>query len=344
MNAALIPPPQVAPFSFRCLAEPGIASKIITRECFQQLHEIQLFLFRQIELAHSRIEPGVGAAALGAERFAYAQHFCPDPLRVNTILGSGCIRNFCRPTFVVLEQLARNSPNMNSRCSSLILVMMLVLSTLPKAHAISVTLEAPDSGAVTGAMQSVIVGITGLDGPVALGDYDLELLYDPLVLSLLTIGFMGNLGVAEATGGDPGGRVMFGERSLESPLDLMARQVDAFTIVSLLFVGINAGATPLTLRVNRLADTAGNALAVDSIATGELQVRAPGVAISEPSTLYLVLLALLTACGFAAPAPMPSSSGKKGPHQRRRTTLWSWQYRKKARGRATIFCGDWCLR
>jgi hypothetical protein len=141
----------------------------------------------------------------------------------------------------------------------------------------------------------VISGLTDL-APPALGSFDLDVLFDPAILSFGSASYgdpalgdqldpTGLAGVVTSTTPGVGSVNLFG-LSLEDAISLNALQAGQFTLGTLIFNAIGAGSSPLGLRLNDLSDAGGAALTADA-SGGTVRVQGP-VAVAEPLTVLLV--------------------------------------------------------
>jgi len=155
---------------------------------------------------------------------------------------------------------------------------------------------------VAGGLTTIDVRIDGLGAGIApsLGVYDIDVMFDPFVLSFVSAtfgdGVLGNqldlFGLGNVSFLTPStGMVNLFELSLDTPADLNALQADAFVLASLSFSGLAVGTSSIGLSANALGDAEGAPLAA-SLSTGSVVVT-PSTAVPEPAT-YALLLA-----GFA---------------------------------------------
>ena len=149
-----------------------------------------------------------------------------------------------------------------------------------------------------GGLTTIDLRIAGLGAGVApsLGAYDVDLMFDPSVLSFVSAtfgdGVLGNqldlFGLGSVSFLTPStGMVNLFELSLDTSADLDALQADAFVLASLSFSGLSGGTSPIGLSVNALGDADGAPVAA-SISTGSVVVT-PSTAIPEPATYALML-------------------------------------------------------
>jgi hypothetical protein len=184
------------------------------------------------------------------------------------------------------------------RKSSILLLVLLGLAAGPRAAlAISIGFVPAVQTVGVGASVAVDVVVTGLEPDQIVAAYDLDVAYDPLVVTAVSVSFgsgLGTLGSEVLTDSDlaTAGIVDFAAVSLRSDADLAASQGDAVTIATLHFTAAALGASSLTLvsappfgiDVKGLAD---GILAFDPVGDGAIHV------VPEPSTLTLLGVGLL---------------------------------------------------
>ena len=133
-----------------------------------------------------------------------------------------------------------------------------------------------------------ISGLGAFTSP-SLGVYDLDVLFDPSILSLTNVTFgdpvlgsqldlfgLGN--IAQATSGT--GFVNLFELSFDLPTDLDSLQPDSFILAILHFNALGSGTSPLTINVNAIGDSLGTPLAAQ-VQQGSVTV------VPEPGTVAL---------------------------------------------------------
>ncbi|GMV32093.1 MAG: hypothetical protein AMXMBFR59_42180 [Rhodanobacteraceae bacterium] len=136
----------------------------------------------------------------------------------------------------------------------------------------------------------------------SLGVFDVEFGFDPALLAFIGATYgdpvlgnqldLFNLGSIQIT--TPGAATIgLFELSLDLADDLDNLQAASFVLARLTFDTLAAGSSALTLAVNALGDSLGNALEGVSIVGANLLVSAPpSNEVSEPATLLLVPVAL----------------------------------------------------
>jgi len=196
--------------------------------------------------------------------------------------------------------------------------LVLLLGAAP-AQAILLAFTPLSQTVASGSPATVSLSIAGLGGSAtALGGFDLDLGFNPAVLSLrgvsfgdpslgdqLDLGGSGAIICSPGTGNDTsltcpddltGGMANLLELSLDMPDVLNDFQADSFVLATFLFDTLSPGRS--TLSVNRLvlADAFGDRLIAD-IQSGHITVGAPN-AIPAPSSLALLVvgMAMLMAC------------------------------------------------
>jgi len=174
----------------------------------------------------------------------------------------------------------------------------LLLFNIGTAQAMSLDI-APSSQTVTpGSQVNVGVAISGLGNGAApsLGIFDIDVTFDPAVLSLNAVSFgdpgLGDqldlFGFGSINSATPGsGVVNLFELSLDFPSDLDTLQAGAFTLASLTFDTLAEGTSLLGLIVNDLGDSFGDPLNAQ-IGTGSVSVNSPSPnPVPEPGTMLL---------------------------------------------------------
>jgi hypothetical protein len=157
-----------------------------------------------------------------------------------------------------------------------------------------VSLDPSSQEVALGSQANVDLDISGLGNPPSLGTFDLNVSFDPTILSFSDIAFgdpvLGDeldptgLGNTISFSSEGVGTVEVFDLSLDSAATLDALQPSAFTLGVLTFEAIGGGASSLELSVNALGDADGNSLSAD------LQNASVGVS-SVPEPTSSVLLA-----------------------------------------------------
>lgn len=148
----------------------------------------------------------------------------------------------------------------------------------------------------------VEIVISGLENDTApsLGAFDLDVSFDPAILSFNSVAFgdplLGDqLDIWGIGGNDmdalitsPGILDLY-EISYDSPDDLNDYQAGAFTLATLSFTTIAPGISPLVITDSVLGDALGDPLYADELQSGEVNVVS---AVPEPATLLLAVSGL----------------------------------------------------
>jgi hypothetical protein len=164
-------------------------------------------------------------------------------------------------------------------------------------HAISLNFVPSAQNVSLGSSAQVAIKISGLGDSLApsLGTYDLNVNFNPAVLSFNTVSFgdpilgdqldLFSLGSLIIT--TPGaGYVNLFELSLDSAADLDSLQASDFILATLTFDTLGVGTSPLSFTVNALGDSNGDSLTADN-GSGSVTVDAAR-SVPEPSTLLLL--------------------------------------------------------
>ena len=163
----------------------------------------------------------------------------------------------------------------------------LLAMAVNNVQAVSISLV-PDSGnAVIGTPVEVAVTIADLGdfSPISLSSFDLDVLFDPLVLGFDAVVFGDELdlffGSIRIEDDSVAGVVRLIEISFDLPSDLDTFQPGFFMLATLTFIPVAEAAFSLGLTVNELVDADGNIFTVDVN-------RVP-----EPGSMMLLLVGLL---------------------------------------------------
>jgi hypothetical protein len=146
-----------------------------------------------------------------------------------------------------------------------------------------------------GTQASFDLDISGLGNGTALGVYDVNLNFDPTLLSYNSIVFGNQVdisGLGDIQSVTPAnGTVEVFELSLDSPSDLNG-QASAFTLATLTFDTLATSTnSPVTVSVNALGDAFGNSITAD-IQNASVSITSTAAA-PEPTTLALLFAGLL---------------------------------------------------
>ncbi|MGB0910416.1 MAG: PEP-CTERM sorting domain-containing protein [Nitrospirales bacterium] len=179
----------------------------------------------------------------------------------------------------------------------LILLTLACSSVLMTSQAVAVSLSLTPSSqdVLPGGFALVTLNISGLTagGPPSLGAFDVDVSFNPSVLTFqsATFGpFLGNEGLGEAISNvdiSIPGIVDIDEVSLLFEAELDALQPASFPLAAFLFSGsvINTGVSPLGFTQIALSDASGSVLPISSISGATVNVGAP---VPEPSTVFLL--------------------------------------------------------
>lgn len=182
---------------------------------------------------------------------------------------------------------------------------LLTISTAAQS-AITLSLDPANQEALTGSSFDVRLIIAGLGGggPPSLGTFDVDVSFDPSILSFNTATFgdpllgdqldLGGLGsVIEVTSKD--GTINLFELSLDSAADLDTLQTAGFVLATMNFKALTTGSTVLTPSVKALGDALGDPLMADSIRPAVATVSP----IPEQTPVALIAAGLLVVIGLA---------------------------------------------
>jgi len=187
--------------------------------------------------------------------------------------------------------------------------LVLLLGAAP-AQAILLAFTPSSQTVASGSLASVSLSITGLDGSIALGGFELDLGFNPAILSLRGVSFgdpglgdqldLGGIGALICSPGydtDPfcptdvdGGMVNLLEVSLDALEVLNGFQAGGFVLATFLFDTLSPGQSILSVDRLVLADANGDPLIAD-IQPGSITVAAPN-AIPAPSSLALLAVGM----------------------------------------------------
>ena len=189
----------------------------------------------------------------------------------------------------------------------LILALSLGAVTPGQAALVSLSPTAPTVSA--GDTFTVDLQVSSLGAGNAVGAYDIDLGFDPGLLSLTGV-FFGSgldvLGLGSLQFSTSGvGQVNLFELSLDTAGDLIALQPGTFVLATLNFFAVAPGTSAITLSLNALGDAYGDALPA-SLVAGSVMIAA-NASVPEPATYALVALALFVIVGVQRRRKLASS-------------------------------------
>jgi hypothetical protein len=169
------------------------------------------------------------------------------------------------------------------------------LASVASAGTISLSvLPGSQLPATTGQQVTVDINIVGLGSGTSLGVYDLNLTFDPMLLSFTNVNWGNGLdlfGTGDVRNVNASaGLVNISELSLDSATDLNALQPASFLLGSLQFTEVGTGTSNITLSINALGDANGASLSANI-------VYGPVSGVPEPSTRMLLWASLGAFCG-----------------------------------------------
>jgi len=186
-------------------------------------------------------------------------------------------------------------------------LFVFLVGAVPRSQAALIEIVPSTSNLDLGESLEISLQISSLGAfvPPSLGAFDVDLTFDSSILSFDSESYgdpvLGDqLGIffpsITFTTPMPGVVNLF-QLSLDFPDDLDSLQSSRFTLVTLMFETIAAGASPLSMDVNALSDSFGVSLGVDTL--GAIVTVKDVRAVPEPSTPWLLLLAGAGICARA---------------------------------------------
>lgn len=176
------------------------------------------------------------------------------------------------------------------------LLLSLTLLVAIDSLAATITIDPVSQIVSLGGPASIDVNVSGLGNLVApsLGTYDLDIFFDPALLSFSSIIWGTGLDVLDLgsiQSATPAvGMINAFALSLDSPTELNSLQPGAFRLFRLTFSTVAEGVSAITVNVNALGDAAGVALTTD-ITNGLVTVEAGASNVPEPSDTWIVFIA-----------------------------------------------------
>jgi hypothetical protein len=174
---------------------------------------------------------------------------------------------------------------------------VLALCTALPASAITIEFNPSSQSVSGGSATTVDLVISGLgDGAApSLGTFDLDVVFDPLILSFSGATFGDQLdlfGLGDLQFVTPGvGTVNLFELSFDFADDLDTLQLNSFLLARLSFDTLAGGSSALSITVNALGDSIGDPLQANLVA-GNINVEGSS-AIPEPASLPLIGIGML---------------------------------------------------
>lgn len=174
-------------------------------------------------------------------------------------------------------------------------ILILLLLSTGTAWSVTLSLFPGSQTTMIGSTASVDIIISGLgEGvPDSLGVFDLDLMYDPTILSFSSAAFgdpilgdqldlllLGSMVMETPSVGN----INLFELSFDDPDVLDTLQAGEFTLATVQFDAIGIGDSPLELFVNSLGDSFGEPLATDPAEPGNISVSE----VPEPGTILLL--------------------------------------------------------
>jgi hypothetical protein len=177
-----------------------------------------------------------------------------------------------------------------------------IVSVAP-AHAAILTTSLSSTSVTTGQQFTLDVIVSGLDAGQAVAGFDLDLVFDPALLTAdhATFGnYLGTVDVDQFTNAllSPG-RADFAAVSMSDGATLLSRQPGMFSLARFVFNATGPGSAAIdfdTLAAPGLllSDQFGNAIAVSASYGASVDV-APATAVPEPSSVALLMAGALMA-------------------------------------------------
>jgi hypothetical protein len=203
-------------------------------------------------------------------------------------------------------------PSNFSRISpALCLSLLCAAASVAPARAAILTTSLSSTSVTTGQQFTLDVLVSGLDAGQAVAGFDLDLVFDPALLTAdhATFGnYLGTVDVGQFTNAllSPG-RADFAAVSMSDAATLLSLQSGTFSLARFVFKATGPGSTAIdfdTLAAPGLllSDQFGNAIAVSAAHGANVDV-APATAVPEPSSVALLMAGALMAVVLRARKP-----------------------------------------
>lgn len=143
-----------------------------------------------------------------------------------------------------------------------------------------------------GKAMQIELNISGLDTNVGLGAFDVDLTFDPSLMSFESAMFGTSLDVyglgdiQSVT--DSAGTLNLYEISLDAPADLINFQTSGFNLATLNFIALAKGSGNVDIFINALSDASGLAINAETISS-KVEITS---SVPEPQTYALMLVGL----------------------------------------------------
>jgi len=180
-------------------------------------------------------------------------------------------------------------------------VAILMITTSVAWADITLSLQPSSQSVTQGSPATIDLDIAGLGDPPSIGTFDLNVGFDPTILSFSAFAFgdpvLGDDQLDPTGGGNtinfvnPGvGTVELFDLSLDTDSTLNSLQTSSFALGVLTFDTIGVGTSSLNLSINALGDEDGNSLSA-ILLNGSVDVGGTS-AVPEPSFLFLLATGL----------------------------------------------------
>lgn len=187
---------------------------------------------------------------------------------------------------------------MKRRVGVLVVCALMIVGSLSRAEAITLSLDPVTQDAGVGSAVNVSLVVSGLTGGSApsLGAFDIRIGFASGILGPPIAVFgdqldLGGFGSVTTIDTSVPGAISIAEVSLDAPADLNTLQADTFTLATLTFLATGGGTSPLSLALNApLADAEGGPLSDILFVSGAVTVI--GAAVPEPTTAILLVCAV----------------------------------------------------